>query len=211
MNLEKALEVFNFKDKSEVKESGLRLTYIGLAKSRHPDVSGDSESFIELRQAYEFLLAYVKRLKELQKSPRSEGLYTEYMASEGLLDKSVLITKASFDKHHELLKFVQSEVDKSVRALEITKMTIDAQMSKENDALYKKYFDNFWVKLVGSNLGVSTSEYAREKLLLDIKYQEIKNQQDKKTYQQIINQYSSVLDDITNNLEVVKVVPIANK
>jgi curved DNA-binding protein CbpA len=221
MTVDKALKVFGFSKKSSLKEANLRLSYIKLAKERHPDKSGSNQEFVELREAYELLTEYLKvaTLAGLQNDIKNtnsfssknknisvDGFFQKFGLEKfndycDLDNKKVVITDSSYQRHLELLDFIKEEVSKAVKALEIEKKELENEKESEISKLHKKYvggFGRFW------NFAMKSGDFLKEKALVELKYEEIKGHKDTTVYQELVKKYSQVLDDITGNLEVVQ-------
>jgi curved DNA-binding protein CbpA len=216
MNLQLALSIFGLSSPDQLSETSLRIRYITLAKERHPDKQGSQAKFVELREAYEYLLAFTKELSSIQSNnaEASDNFITSFLINneEYLYDqKSVVISKSSYDKHYQLLDYIKVEVLKSIKELEFEKQKLELEKDGLIKSLYSKYFDNFWSNLSKSILGskiskvltVNSEQFLKEKLQLELKFEELKNQKDTQTYLLLIKKYGQTLDNMTNNLEIV--------
>jgi hypothetical protein len=190
MNLNHALNLFGLTTLESVDESLLKLTYIKLAKTKHPDKSGSHEEFVSLKEAHELLLAIIRK-------KRNETL-------PGFLhnDRTTL-TAVNYNvlkNQYETLETTRSSINNLIDKMQTRKKQIEMSGIDELKDIEREIDGNVWFKLSKTFLNKYPQTYYDKKTALRVKSQNLKNSIDKQIFREIISEYSKAMDMMTYNL-----------
>lgn len=190
MNLNYALNLFGINSIDSLNESQLKLTYIKLAKTKHPDRSGSHEEFVELKEAHDILLEIIKQKKNnfpsfLANHERSSLTVTNYN-----------VLKDQF----ELLESAKDNISGLITKMQTRKKELESECIEELKAHEQALENNLWFKLSKNFLSKYPQSYHDQKTKLRIKSQSLKSSIDKQVFKEIISEYSKTMDLLQLNL-----------
>jgi hypothetical protein len=190
MNLNHALNLFGLTTLESVDESLLKLTYIKLAKTKHPDKSGSHEEFVSLKEAHELLLAIVRK----KRNETLPGFLHSERSSLTAVNYNVL------KNQYETLETTRSSINNLIDKMQTRKKQIEMSGIDELKDIEREIDGNVWFKLSKTFLNKYPQTYYDKKTALRVKSQNLKNSIDKQIFREIISEYSKAMDMMTYNL-----------
>ncbi|MGL4758660.1 MAG: hypothetical protein ACRCXZ_04955 [Patescibacteria group bacterium] len=192
MNLNHALNLFGLNNLENVDETMLKLTYIKLAKTKHPDKSGSHEEFVALKAAHEMLLAILKQ----KKSNLPDFLYSD---NTSLTANNYQVLKSQY----ELLETTKVSINNLIDKMQSRKKQIELTGIEELKDIEREIDGNVWYKMSKTFLNKYPQSYYDKKTALRIKSQNLKNSVDKQIFREIISEYSKTMDNMTYYLTLI--------
>jgi curved DNA-binding protein CbpA len=128
MTYAKALEIFSLSSLHSITMEEFKVLYKNLAKEHHPDAkSGSSKKFVELREAYDYLLENGTFSTGKRRAPRhhkelsvadigtldvlpKDELVKRYKEDRQVLEKQLEIYQKSFDKQEDTIDEIKGVV-----------------------------------------------------------------------------------------------------
>jgi len=202
MNLEKALQIFDLADLTEIDLLTLKELYRKKAKTKHPDKKGGSnKDFVELREAYLILTADLKSRgittssRQLKTMSKEEILTQYYRDTTGLQLK--IEEMANLQKNQEAgLEKTQLQVDSLQRKYQLKKERNKHDLEKKINQLSQRFFKKF----LFFSFRVNEKKFWKEYQKLIHKYQFRDKEIDIEFYQNIIDSYSNGLNQIVKSI-----------
>jgi curved DNA-binding protein CbpA len=192
MNLNYALNLFGLRTLENVDETSLKLTYIKLAKTKHPDKSGSHEEFVALKEAHELLLDILKQKKSNLPAFLASQSSTLSQTNYGVLKEQ-----------YEILEDTRESVNTLIYKMQSRKKQIELIAIEELRGLEKEIDNNVWFKMSKTFLNKYPQAYYDKKTSLRIKAQNLKSSVDKQIFKEIISEYSKSLDLLAYNLTLI--------
>lgn len=189
MNINYALNLFGLHSLDNIDESNLKLTYIKLAKTKHPDKSGSHEEFVALKEAHEMLLGVMRNKKSnlpgFLSNPNSSLSTTNYQ-----------VLKEQF----EILEGTKGNIGGLIDKMAARKREIELQGIEELKIIEREIDGNVWFNMSKNFLNKYPQSYYDKKTALRIKSQNLKSSVDKQIFKEIIGEYSKTMDMMVYNL-----------
>ena len=193
MNLNYALNLFGLQSLEYIDESKLKLAYIRLAKTKHPDKSGSHEEFVALKEAHEILIETLKKKKSnlpsfLQSNENTSLSQTNY---------------AVLRDQYELIEETKLSVNDLIGRMQSRKKQIELEGVEELKSIEKEIDANLWFRLAKTFLNKYPQSYYDRKTALRVKSQNMKSAVDKQVFKEIIGEYAKTMDMMTLNLSMI--------
>jgi curved DNA-binding protein CbpA len=207
MNLQKALEIFDIDSLDEMSKDEIKKIYRKQAGQKHPDKEGgSSQEFVELRQAYLYILSHFpnktikktgKDLKELSKDEILDKYFQDTKDLQLKLDSYESVTKNQIT----VLDDVKTEAEDILGRFEKRK----AELRKELDAnialLEKKFNPGFFAKLMALFQNKMSEEEFWEKYHFEVqKYSRKDAELDVEFFKEMLTTYGGGLNKIANSI-----------
>lgn len=186
MNLNYALNLFGLTSLDNIDETVLKLSYIKLAKTKHPDKSGSHEEFVALKEAHELLVGIVR----MKKSNLPDFLYSQ---NSSLTPNNYKVLKDQY----ELLQSTRGNVNNLIDKMQSRKKQIEHTGVEELKDIEREIDGNVWYKMSKTFLNKYPQSYYDKKTALRVKSQNLKNSVDKQIFREIISEYSRTMDNMT--------------
>jgi len=214
MTENKALKIFDLETIENLSLESLKSMYRAQAFIKHPDKDGGSNGeFVELREAYLFLLTKVKpkkhkntkvedeiqetALKELSK----EEILAKYFSETKVLQEKVEGQQLVTTKQIESLNRIKTEVEEIIANFDKQKQVLKDELeiilqdleTKVNPTFLKKFFLFFWPKMSEEEFwrryNVEVNRFSRKDADLDIDF-----------FKEMLGVYGNGLNDIANSI-----------
>lgn len=214
MTENKALEIFNLDSLENLSLETLKSLYRNQASVKHPDKSsGNSRDFVELREAYLFLLTQIKpkkakntkseeeveekALKELSK----EEILAKYFSETKVLQDKVETQQLVTAKQVKSLDEIRTKVETIIENFEKQKQSLKEELelvlndleAKVNPSFVKRFFLFFWPKM-------SREEFWRRYNVEVTKFGRKDSELDTLLFKEMLGVYGGGLNDIANSL-----------
>lgn len=214
MTENKALKIFNLDSLEGLTSESLKSLYRKQATIKHPDKSGGSgQEFVELREAYLYLLTKIKpkkqkhtkaedeaeekALKELSKEEILAKYFSETKVLQEKVDSHQLVTT----KQIEALETIKSQAEVVMSDFERQKQELKQELEmiledlekKVNPGFMKRFFLFFWPKMSEEEFwrryNIEVNKFSRKDADLDVNF-----------FKEMLGVYGSGLNDIANSI-----------
>jgi hypothetical protein len=192
MNLNYALNLFGLQTLENIDETKLKLTYIKLAKTKHPDKSGSHEEFVALKEAHELLLGMMR-----EKKTNLPGFLHNQNST--LTNSNYTVLK----EQYEILEETRGSINTLLDKMQSRKRQIEMLALEELKEVEREIETNVWFKLSKNFLNKYPQVYHDKKIALRIKSQNLKSSIDKQIFKEIIGEYSKTMDMMAYNLTLI--------
>lgn len=214
MTENKALKIFNLNTLEGLSLESLKTLYRKQASIKHPDKSGGSGSeFVELREAYLYLLTKIKpkkhkntkvedeveekALKELSKEEILAKYFSETKVLQEKVESHQLVTTKqieSLEKIKTKAEVVMSDFEKQKQQLkQELEMVLEDLEKKVNPNFMKRFLLFFWPKMTEEEFwrryNIEVNRFSRKDADLDVNF-----------FKEMLGVYGSGLNDIANSI-----------
>jgi|694.fasta_scaffold113119_2 curved DNA-binding protein CbpA len=207
MTLQKALEIFNIKSLEEISKDEIKKIYRKQAGLKHPDKEGgSSQEFVELRQAYLYILSHYpnkeikktgKDLKELSK----DEILDKYFQDTRELQVKVDLYESVTNTQIAVLDTVKTEAEDILARFEMRKAELKKELDKNVSELEKKYNPGFFARLISLFQNKMSEEEFWEKYHFEVqKYSRKDAELDVEFFKEMLTTYGGGLNKIANSI-----------
>lgn len=207
MTLQKALEIFNINSLEEISKEEIKKIYRKQAGLKHPDKEGgSSQEFVELRQAYLYILSHYpnkaikktgKDLKELSKDEILDKYFHDTRELQVKVDSYENVTNTQI----AVLDNVKTEAEDILSRFEQRKSELRKELDKNIAELEKKYNPGFFARLISLFQNKMSEEEFWEKYHFEVqKYSRKDAELDVEFFKEMLTTYGGGLNKIANSI-----------